>query len=80
MIMWIVAIVVVWILGIGIVGAVWEDRNNYDSRWFNGLDSAFFVIFWFIALPIFIIYIAGRLIAYIFFCIYDALKPRRRRH
>lgn len=76
---WILAIVVGWILGIGIVGAIWETRNGYNDRWIDRADSVVFVILWVITIPVLTIYMIGRLSVYLILCLWDAVKPRRRR-
>lgn len=72
-------LIVVWILGIGIIGTIWEERYEYRKRWFNNLSSLFFVIFWMVTIPIFLIYMAGRGIAYLIYCGIDELNIRKRR-
>lgn len=78
--MWlIIAIVVGWILGIGVVGAIWETRHGYSEQWLDRPDSAFFVILWVVTIPVLIIYMIGRMAVYLILCLYDAVKPKRRR-
>lgn len=80
MIGWIIGgIIVLWIFGVGVIGAIWEDRHNYVHLWYSELESTLFVIFWFITIPVFAIYMIGRLIVYFIFCIFDAIKSKRRR-
>ena len=77
---WILAIiVVVWILGIGVVGAIWETKHGYSDQWLDRFDSAFFVILWVVTIPVCIIYMIGRLSVYLILCLWDAVKPKRRR-
>lgn len=64
----------------GLISFFWEENQSYyRAYWWEDLRGLLLVVGWIIVLPCVGIFTIGRLVAYLFQCLLDRCKFRRRR-